>query len=196
MCYCCGGKARITGYVPCAARFLFRRCATSTLLLMLCVSILASHLTDLFKTWLIKRSNPNFKIRNILLEWSETSCSRTGILQPSCENKSSNKWFILASYYEWGLYYFLNFYSIHKTNVVVIAFWSANVWICALDLLWRQRSRRKWEKRFSWIKRYNIQHRHIKKHLTFVKYASNNSFSNVAVNNHLIHHSRKYHNIP
>lgn len=35
-----------------------------------------------------------------------TSCSQTGILQPSCENKSSNKWFILASYYEWGLYIF------------------------------------------------------------------------------------------
>ena len=37
---------------------------------MLCVSILASHLTDLFKTWLTRRSNSNFKIRNILLQWS------------------------------------------------------------------------------------------------------------------------------
>lgn len=97
---------RVTGYVPCAARFLFRRCATSTLLLKCCVFQYWHHIlqTCLKPGWL-RGQIQILKLEIFYYSGQGTSCSQTGILQPSCENKSSNKWFILASYSEWGLYF-------------------------------------------------------------------------------------------
>lgn len=72
---------RVTGYVPCPVRFLFRRSATSTLLLKCCVFQYWHHIlpTCLKPAWL-RGQIQILKLEIFYYSGQGTSCSQTGNL--------------------------------------------------------------------------------------------------------------------